>query len=335
MTKKETGEDQIKKIGRYYLFYGTNDFMIKQKISSLIKTVVQPGGEMFDLDRFDGKRCEPADLINSASTAPVMSPLRVTVLENADKLPAKSQALLLDFLPRIPEYSVLAMTALKADKRSKLFKQLLSEKKKASYEYKDFSHADAVGLVVKMAGDRGKRLESQLADAIVGIFGTDPYRLENEIEKLALLSREREEIEKKDLAFASGFTRVETAYDLPEMVIDGRIGEALELCDRALASGISEMQILYIFKNHFDRLNCACNLQEFKELMSIYRIPYIPASRIFAQSKRIRPAAILNCLSFLFRAEYALKSARYPSALIMELLVVAVYLAAGGNKERE
>jgi len=331
----EQNSDKINRIGRYYLFYGSNDYMLKQRVSSLVRTAIVPGAEMFDLDKFDGRRCEAADLLNSISTAPIVSPLRVTVLENTDKLPVKTQTLIFDSLLKIPEYSVLAMMAEKADKRSKLFKALLSEKKKIAFEYGDFAHADAVGLVAKFAGDRNKKIDPHLADAIVGIYGTEPYRLENEIEKLSLLVGEREIIEKRDLSFASGFSRVETAYELPELALDGRIKEALELCGRALSSGISEMQILYIFKNHLDRLNTACNTKEFKDLMAVYQMPYPAATRIFQQSRKVRQEAILNCLCCLFKAEYALKSARFPSKTVIELLVVAIFLASGGNKSYE
>ncbi len=324
-------DNKISKIARYYLFYGSNDYMLKQRVSSLIKTVIPPGAEVFDLDRYDGKHCDAADLLNSISTPPAISPLRITALEKADKLPAKSQNLLYNAIPKIPEYSVLAITAGKTDKRSKLFKLLLSDKKLA-FVFNDFTHADALGLLRKFAGDRGKKIDPGLADAMVGIYGPNPYRLENEIEKLSLLAGEREEIEKKDLAFASGFSKVETAYDLPDLVFDGKIKEALELSARALSSGISEMQILYIFKNQLDRLNAACNLREFKGLMAAYRLPYPVAKLIFNRSKRIKANAILNCISHIFKAEYALKSGRFPSKAIIELMVVAIYLASGGNK---
>jgi DNA polymerase-3 subunit delta len=325
------GDDKIKKIARFYLFYGPNEYMLKKRVASLIKTVIPEGGEAFDLDRFDGKRCDLADLLNGVSTPPVMSPLRVVVLENVDKLPTKKQALLNDSLEKIPDYSVLAMTAEKADRRSKMFKNLLS-KKKIAFKFGEFSPAESAGLAVKFALERGKNLDPELADVIIGLYGYDLYGLENEIEKLALLIGDREEIEKKDLAFSTGFSHVETAYDLPELAIGGKIKEALELCGRALSSGINEMQILYLFKGYLNRLNAACNLKEYKDLMRIYRIPPGAARQIFAQSRKVKPSAILNCLGFIFRAEYALKSARFPSKRVAEILVVAIYLACGGNK---
>jgi DNA polymerase-3 subunit delta len=325
-------EETIKKIARYYLFYGPNSFKLNERISSLIKTVVSSGGEAFDLDRFDGRRCDVADLLNSFSTPPVLSPLRVVILNEVDRMPSKKQTVLCEFLPRIPEYSVLAMTAAKADKRSKLFKKLLAEKKKHSFEYREFTDAEAMGLITKFAADRDKIIGSQIADIMIGLFGTDPYRLENEVEKLALSVGDKKEIEKKDLAFISGFTKAETAFDLLELTLGGHIKEALELCGRALASGISEMQILYIFKNHLTRLNAACNSKELKELMSTYRLPYPVARQIQAEARKMRPEAILNGLSYIFRAEYSLKSARFPSSYIIELLVESLYLTVAGNK---
>ncbi len=325
-------EDTIKKIARFYLFFGPNNYRLDEKISSLIKAVIPAGAKAFDLDRFDGKRCDVADLLNSLSTPPVMSPLRVVVLNDVDRMPSKKQTVLCEFLPGIPEYSVLAMTAAKADKRSKLFKKLLAEKKKHSFEYGVLTETEALGLIAKFAADRDKIIGSRIAETMIGLFGTDPYRLENEVEKLALSVGDKREIEKKDLAFMSGFTKAETAYDLLELTFGGQIKEALELCGRALASGMSEMQILYMFKTHLAGLNAAYNSKEIKTLMSTYRIPYPVARRFQAESRKMRPEAILNGLSHIFRAEYSLKSARFPSGYIIELLVESLYLAVAGNK---
>lgn len=325
-------EDTIKKIARYYLFFGPNNYKLDEKISSLIKAVIPAGGEAFDLEKFSGKRCDIADLLNVLSTPPVLSPLRVVVINDVDRMPSKRQTALCEFLPRIPEYSVLAMTAVKADRRSKLFKKLLAEKQKHSFQYGEFTDAEAMGLITRFAADRDKIIGSNIAEMIAGLYGTDPYRLENEVEKLALSVGDKKEIEKKDLAFMSGFTKTETAFDLIELTFGGRIKEALELCGRALASGISEMQILYIFKNHLSRLNAAYNSKGLKELMSTYRISYPVARQIQAEARKIRPEAVLNGMSLIFRAEYSLKSARFPSSYIMELLVESLYLTVPGNK---
>jgi DNA polymerase-3 subunit delta len=328
-------EDMIKKVARYYLFFGPNDYKLNEKISSLIKAVIPAGGEAFDLDRFEGRQCDIADLLNSLSTSPILSPLRVVVLEDVDRMPSKKQTILCEFLPRIPEYSVLAMTAAKADKRLKLFKKLLAEEKKHSFGYKEFTDAEAMGLIAKFAADRDKDIDSRIADMMVGLFGTDPYRLENEVEKLALSVGDKKEIEKKDLAFVSGFTKTETAFDLLELTFGGCIKEALELCGRALASGVSEMQILYIYKNHLTRLNAVYNSKELKDFMATYRVPYPVARQLKAQLGKIGPEAILSGLSHVFRAEYSLKSARFPSRHVIELLVESLYLAVAGNKARE
>lgn len=328
------GEDTLKKIKRFYLFHGTNEYKLNEKVSSLIKTVIPEGGEIFDLDRFEGRRCDVAMLINSVSTPPIIGPMRVVVLSDTEKLTAKSQKMLDGFLPKIPEFSVLAMMAVKIDKRSSLFKKLIALDKKQSFGFKEFSQYEAAKLLIKYAADRGKTLNPQVADMLVTIFGSDPYRLENEIEKLSLFTGESSQIEKKDLAFSAGFSKVETPYDLPNLIISGQPDAALELAARAMVSGTSEMQILYILKSHFIRLNASFSSQSVKDLMIKLRIPYFAAKAIFPQSKRTMPKGILDGLAEIFKAEYSLKSARLKSNLVIELLIVRLFLAINGNKSR-
>lgn len=296
-----------------------------------MKAVIPEGGEVFDLDRFEGKRCDMPTLLNGLSTPPVMSPLRIVVLSDTEKLPAKSQKMLNEFLEKIPEYSVLAMTAVRADKRSALFKKLLALDKKQSFSYKEPGQADAAKLAVEFASARGKTMSLQIADILVTIFGTDPFRLENEVEKLALYTGENTEIEKKDLAFSAGFTRIETPYDLPDLIISGQLSTALELTSKALMSGISEMQLLYILKNYFSRICISYNSNDIKEVMAKCRIPFFAAKIAMNQCRRIRPAAIYQGLSAIFQAEYSLKSARFRPDLVIELLVMRLFLAVKGN----
>jgi DNA polymerase III subunit delta len=324
-------EKPEKPIVRYYLFYGLNDFKIDKWVSALIKRIIPPGAEAFDLDRFSGRDIDIANVINSLSTPPVLSPFRVVILTAVDKMAASGQNKLESFLSRIPEYSVLAMTAAKTDKRLKLFKRLVGENDTHSFEHSLYKPDEAARMVAKFASDKGKQISAPVAAIMVDIFGSDAYRLENELEKLSLYIAERTEIEKKDLALSSGFDRVETAYDLPDLIFKGNLKEALKLAQTALASGIAEMQLLYILKNHLMRLNSAQQSGSVKVFMSQSRIPYKPAQELYSQSRTISQEAIAKGLTFVFRAEYSLKSTRFPSETVIELLIVALFLTFRGN----
>ena len=146
----------LAKFKRYYLFYGPNNYKLDERVRSLIKAVIEPGSEPFDLDRFDGDRVDFSKVINAASTPPVISSLRVTILTSVDKLSAQSLNRLEPFLSKIPAYSVLAMTAVKLDKRIKIFKRLAAEEKTNTFFFDLFKPAEAADLVVKAAANRGK-----------------------------------------------------------------------------------------------------------------------------------------------------------------------------------
>jgi len=188
-----------------------------------------------------------------------------------------------------------------------------------------------MALVIKFAGDRGKKIAIAAAGALVDLFGTDPYRLQNEVEKLALFVGDKPEISSSDLAFASGFTRVETAYDLPRLIMAGKPDEALELVRNAIASGIAEMQMLYILKNHVMGLNAARKAGNIKNLMGMIRMPMEPARQLLAVSAKLSQDSINKGLTAIFRAEYSLKSARFPSEVVVELLISALSLTFKGN----
>jgi DNA polymerase-3 subunit delta len=350
-------DDIIKQIKRYYLFYGPNDYRLAERVTSLVKAVIEPGSEAFDLDRFDGKTHQAPDIVNALSTPPVISPLRTVILANADYLSASGQLFLESILDKIPNYSVLAMTVHdhKIDKRSKLFKRLaavekgpeIPSAKAQTFFYSSYGPGEAMGMVTLFATERNKTISADTNAAIVEMFGTDPYRLKNEVEKLALFVGEKANIEKKDLAFASGFDRVETPDELPGMILDGRIGRALEFTRQAIASGISEFQILFILRNYLTALNLAMSAKSQSQLIGLLaKRPvlvrpkpdedYMVAVRrrtqeFYSHSRNINQAAVAKGLTYLFRAEYSLKSARFASEGVIEHLIVTLYLTFRGN----
>jgi DNA polymerase-3 subunit delta len=326
---------QLAKFKRYYLFYGPNAYKLDERVKSLITTAVEPGAEAFDLDRFTANHIDISNVINAASTPPVISSLRVVILTNIEKLTASALKRLEAFLPKIPPYAVLAMTASKIDKRIKFYKQLASQDKVHSYFFDLPNPADAARLVAEFASSRGKKVSPYIADAVVEMFGADPYRLENEVEKLSLYVGDKPEIEKTDLAFASGFTHVETPYDLPELIMTGKPEQALELARAALASNVSEMHLLWILKNFLLRYNAAHALGNPKAIMSALHVSYGIAQGILTGARRVSQQAITQGLTYIFRAEYSLKSARFPSEVVIDLLIMALSLTFKGNIPRD
>jgi DNA polymerase III delta subunit len=91
------------------------------------------------------------------------------------------------------------------------------------------------------------------------------------------------------------------------------------------------MQMLYILKNHVMALNSARKAGSIKGLMSMHRMPLEPAKQILAAASKLSQESINKGLTAIFRAEYSLKSARFPSETVMELLVMTLYLVLKGN----
>jgi DNA polymerase III delta subunit len=98
-------------------------------------------------------------------------------------------------------------------------------------------------------------------------------------------------------------------------------------------SGISEMQLLYILKNHYSRICVSYNSNDIKEVMAKCRIPYFAAKIVKSQSRKVRPSAAYAGLADIFRAEYSLKSARFRPDMVIETLIMRLFLTVSGNKQ--
>jgi len=264
-----------------------------------------------------------------------MSPLRLVLLHDIDKLSAASAERLKSLWTKIPPSSILVMSSLKYDKKSKLYSDFIAKKGEPDkihlFEFSEYEPAATLRLLSNFAESRGKHIAAETSSAMMGLFGHDIFRLENEIEKLCLYAGDKLTLEKKDMALSSGFSKVETVNDLPELIFSSALDEALSLVRRGVSSGISEMQMLFILRNSVFGLNAAKNLTNYQELLRQFAYKKEVLDKYQRFSRQVNQLAINQQVMLVFQAEYALKSARFPADAVIEALVISLSRALKGN----
>jgi DNA polymerase III delta subunit len=320
----------LSKFKRYYLFYGSDEYSKWNRAKDLVRAVVAKGYEDFDCSYYTARGLDVATLINVACSAPIASELRVVILRDIDKLSPKGQELLERFIPRIPEYTTIVMTAEKTDSRKKLFKTLLKDAK-ACVEYKDMLPNKAVEIVLKAAQNQKAEITPEAASYLVETVGCSAGRLEQEVAKLAIGEGEARPIQKSDIAEMCGAGLSGTISDLPQKIVDGDMAGALVLLYHLLLAKESEGSILYRLKEYFLRLNT----------VKLYNAPPPMVARLFYLSdkdgnlpenlsrhaKRVSSFAVIDCLHLIYDSEISLKSAGLSKDIVLLDLVNRLGLA--------
>lgn len=320
----------VAKFKRYYLFYGTDEYSKWNRVKDLVRAIVASGYEDFDCNYYTARGLDVATLINVACSAPIASPLRVVVLRDIDKLSPKGQELLDRFIPKIPDYTTIAMTSEKTDARKKLFKTLLKDVK-ACIAFNDITHDRAVEIVINTAQAQKTQISPEAAAYLVESVGCNPGRLEQEVAKLAIGDKDNKPIQKADIAEMCGAGLSGTISDLPEKIVGGDIAGALTLLHYLLLSKESEGSILYRLKEYFLRLN----------MIKLYNAPPPLVIRILGlnplntklaenlsrHARKLSVTAITDCLHLIYESEIQLKSAGLGKDIILFDLVNRLGLA--------
>ena len=164
-----------------YLFEGTEE-LTKQQAVDRITALLDPGFSDLNLKRL--KEPDVSDVLDAAHAVPVFDTLCVTVFTEFD------DAALFDALEKRgatellfrPEDTVMLFVRRGKDKETP-FTKLFSEKGR-SVSFDALTEDRAQNMVSLLCANRGVRLERPEAYALVGMVGTDAYRLENEVSKL-------------------------------------------------------------------------------------------------------------------------------------------------------
>jgi DNA polymerase III delta subunit len=320
----------ITKYKRYYLFWGTDEYSKWNRVKDLVRAAVAEGYEDFDCNFYSARGLDVATVINVSCSAPVASPLRVVVIRDIEKLSPKSQELLERFIPKIPEYTTVAMTSEKTDARKKLFKMLLKDNK-ACIAFNELTPNRAVEIVIKAAQAQKTQISPEAAAYLVETVGCNPGRLEQEVAKLAICDINSKAIQKSDIAEMCGAGLSGTISDLPEKIVDGDMAGALILLHHLLLAKESEGSILYRLKEYFLRLNTIKIYNAAPpvviRILGLNSQNIKLAENLSRNAKKVSVSAIINCLHLVYESEISLKSAGLSKDIILFDLVNRLGLA--------
>jgi len=314
----------ISKIQRFYFFYGDDEYSKMKKVKALVAAVIDRSFMDFDYSYFEGRGLDASLAINTASSPPFGSPLRVVVIRHFEKISVKGQELLLKFIDSIPDYATIVMTSGKlegADKRKKVFKTLLA-KKQACKEFPQPTPDKAVEAMADLAKELKMEISRDAVEYLVETVGCNLGILEQEMRKLSIYAGTEEEITEATVAQLIGAGTIGTIFDLPIRMASKDSEGALRLLHRLLLTKESEGTILFRIKDFFLKLNMAktANASSFV-LMKRYRLSKKVSEILVALAPGLTFDCIINCLHYIYESEISLKSAGINKEIILYDLV--------------
>lgn len=168
-----------------YLMNGEDELKREFVLKRLVGRIAKLGDIDFNRDTFVG--ASDADAIVAAcNTLPFMCEYRLVVVKDADALPKSAQEALVSYLAAPCETTVLALTAAKMKKNTRLYKAIAKVDKKAVVDCSPKSKKDLPAQVRDFALALGVSISQDAAVELIALVGESTVHLNTELQKMAV-----------------------------------------------------------------------------------------------------------------------------------------------------
>jgi len=262
---------KTKNPARVYLFYGDEPFLIDYYIKALKDLILEGDNDGLNLTVFEGS-INIDDVIDACETFPVFARRKLVIVKNSGlffskskknadspdesdtleddaaksvaeiRMKNKPQDALTEYIPDIPDTTCLVFIESQADKRLKLYKQVVSYG--LALEFNRNKPAELVPWVIKGMKSLNKAIDYDAAQYLVAISEPDMYTLRNEIFKLADYAGDRKEITLNDVKLMAIPTIKSVIFDLLDAVAKKDIPQALNILNEIIDLKEPEQKIL-------------------------------------------------------------------------------------------
>jgi len=283
------------------------DALEKAAVATEFAEMVDEGLRAFNVERMYGGEMSVNDLVDAASTLPMMVPRRVVIVLEAEKLlmPKREsnaaeaeQERLEAFLDAPPDHSTVVFVCGALDNRRRVVKQLMKQAQVVDCGTLE-NEADAERWVKARASRDGLTLEPATARALVERTGVDIRRLRAGLERVGL--------------YALGAATV-TPEDVRQAVSAGP--EAQE--DFGIAKAVW-------------RNDARGALKELGLSLEAGAAPFLILGQLRAAAEKLPAPRLKSAIEAVFRTDLALKSSGGDNRILLERLVVELCGPGGGG----
>ena len=318
-------QQKTSKLLSVYLAVGEDTLKRRTVIERLRKRIEQQGSLEFNHDEFDGERASGADIVGACNTLPFASELRLVEVIGVDKLAKADSEQLVSYLSHPNESTVLALSAEKLAKNTRLYKAIAAIGKTAIIDCAPLKSYELVKALRSMAVGHGFTLGPQAAEKLVELVGEDTVRLNTELGKIALAHEGSDPVSAREIASLVA----RTSEVKPWEFVDAFSARNATRCFRLLPllGSSSAYALIAMCTTRVRELICAKSLYERGEAGRLAETLKVPAWRVknhVGWSQRYSDAELQRAIITARDCERAMKSGENPDEAFKSWLVEVV-----------
>jgi DNA polymerase-3 subunit delta len=271
--------------------------------------------------------------VAAAEQLPMMSERRVVRIKDFAKLRELDEEVLIRYLERPVDSTVMIFVADDLDKRKKLTKTLLANC--AVVDFPACKDAEAKSWARTRLKELKTTADEQVLSEVVRLVGTNLQTLSSELDKLASAAAETKQITMGMVDELIDRSRELSNFDLGDQLVAGDRRRALETLHRLLEDDVPPVMLLGLIAGNYHRLALAKELLKRGARDEVYRLIYGPPAKRDAfmnTLQRSDAGKIAHGIQLVAAADLAIKSSLAgggPKGARLQLEMLVCELASG------
>ena len=307
-----------------YLLYGEEAFLKNSYKKRLKEAII--GDDTMNFARFEGKGLDVDELIRLADTMPFFAERRLILVEDSGFFKSASDALV-QYLPSMPDTTILLFVETEVDKRNRLYKKVKDMGYAAELNRQDSAQLArwAGGILTR----EQKKITKHTMELFLSMAGDDMENIRMELEKLISYTLGREVITDEDVMAVCTVQVTNRIFEMVSAIVNRQPRKAMDLYEDLLTLKEPPMRILFLIARQFNQLLQVKDLMgkgmDKGTIASKLKMQPFVVGKTMPQARQFGREQILSYVEFCVETEEAVKSGRLQDRLAVELLITREY----------
>lgn len=307
-----------------YLLYGEEAFLKNSYKNRLKEAII--GDDTMNFARFEGKGLDVDELIRLADTMPFFAERRLILVEDSGFFKSASDALV-QYLPSMPDTTILLFVETEVDKRNRLYKKVKDMGYAAELNRQDSAQLArwAGGILTR----EQKKITKHTMELFLSMAGDDMENIRMELEKLISYTLGREVITDEDVLAVCTVQVTNRIFEMVSAIVNRQPRKAMNLYEDLLTLKEPPMRILFLIARQFNQLLQVKDLMgkgmDKGTIASKLKMQPFVVGKTMPQARQFGREQILSYVEFCVETEEAVKSGRLQDRLAVELLITREY----------
>lgn len=338
-------------IGSLYLFYGSEEYQIRNFTEQIEKTLLSKDFILLNRVILEGKT-SPSAIIDNCRTSPVFSDRKLVIVKNSGLFKGSKKAAgtgknvekagktgkkakdeskkknddLSDFLQEVPRHVCLIFIESEIDKRLKIIDLIKTNGLMMEFDYKKPN--ELTDWVVKRMKELDHETDLRTAAMIVEYCESGMEDILNEVKKLCAYAGERTRITESDVAKVCTKSVKSRVFDLTDAIGAKQTAKALMLLNDMDVLKEPMPKIMYMIARQFRQLVQVKLLvgdgANQSRIASHFKIPPFIAGKLMDQARRYSMDKLEQAITTGLEMDIAIKTGQLRDKAAIELMITGL-----------